>query len=78
LAQRNVYDVVVGNPFTLRTSWALAIDGKVASRATTDTSVRARLYRRVMTSPFDIVLGIACHAVYHAGQVQLIKRLRIA
>ena len=25
---------------------------------------------------FDLVLGIACHAVYHAGQVQLIKRLR--
>jgi hypothetical protein len=26
--------------------------------------------------PFNIVLGITCHAVYHAGQVQLIKRLR--
>lgn len=25
---------------------------------------------------FDLVLGIACHGVYHAGQVQLIKRLR--
>lgn len=25
---------------------------------------------------FDLVLGIMCHAVYHAGQVQLIKRLR--
>jgi hypothetical protein len=24
---------------------------------------------------FDVVLGVACHAVYHAGQVQLIKRL---
>lgn len=24
---------------------------------------------------FDLVLGIACHGVYHAGQVQLIKRL---
>ena len=24
---------------------------------------------------FDRVLGITCHAVYHAGQVQLIKRL---
>ena len=24
---------------------------------------------------FDLVLGITCHAVYHAGQVQLIKRL---
>jgi hypothetical protein len=25
---------------------------------------------------FNLVLGIACHAIYHAGQVQLIKRLR--
>jgi len=27
------------------------------------------------TERFDLVLGITCHAVYHAGQVQLIKRL---
>lgn len=27
-------------------------------------------------TPFDLVLGITCHAVYHAGQVQLIKVLR--
>ena len=27
---------------------------------------------------FDLVLGITCHAVYHAGQVQLVKRLREA
>ena len=26
--------------------------------------------------PFDLVLGITCHAIYHAGQVQLIKKLR--
>jgi hypothetical protein len=25
--------------------------------------------------PFDLILGITCHAIYHAGQVQLIKRL---
>ena len=24
--------------------------------------------------PFDLVLGITCHAIYHAGQVQLIKK----
>lgn len=24
---------------------------------------------------FDVVLGITCHAIYHAGQIQLIKRL---
>jgi hypothetical protein len=26
----------------------------------------------------DLVLGITCHAVYHAGQVQLLKRLNEA
>lgn len=25
---------------------------------------------------FDLALGITCHAVYHAGQIQLIKALR--
>ncbi len=25
---------------------------------------------------FDLVLGVACHAIYHAGQVQLLKRLQ--
>jgi hypothetical protein len=25
---------------------------------------------------FDLLLGVTCHAVYHAGQVQLIKALR--
>ena len=25
---------------------------------------------------FDLVLGITCHAVYHAGQVQLIKAIK--
>lgn len=24
---------------------------------------------------FNLVLGITCHAIYHAGQVQLLKRL---
>jgi hypothetical protein len=27
-------------------------------------------------SPFDLVLGITCHAVYHAAQIQLLKKLR--
>jgi DinB superfamily len=26
----------------------------------------------------DLVLGITCHAVYHAGQVQLLKKLSVA
>jgi hypothetical protein len=27
---------------------------------------------------FNLVLGITCHAIYHAGQVQLIKRLHVS
>ena len=27
------------------------------------------------TEVFDVVLGVTCHAVYHAGQIQLVKRL---
>jgi len=27
---------------------------------------------------FDLVLGVTCHAVYHAGQIQLVKRLLAA
>jgi hypothetical protein len=27
---------------------------------------------------FDPIPGITCHAVYHAGQIQLVKRLRQA
>lgn len=36
------------------------------------------LHRRTpgrKTSPFDLIAGIAAHDLYHAGQVQLIKRL---
>jgi hypothetical protein len=28
------------------------------------------------TERFGLVLGITCHAIYHAGQVQILKRLR--
>lgn len=30
------------------------------------------------TERFNLVLGITCHAVYHAGQIQLLKRLHSA
>jgi DinB superfamily len=56
--------------------------------ATVDTqqqrlgAVVAEIEAGKLTSPltdterFNLVLGITCHAVYHAGQIQLIKRLR--
>jgi hypothetical protein len=38
----------------------------------------SRLHRRDparKTTPFDLVTGIAAHDLYHAGQIQLLKRL---
>lgn len=47
-------------------------------RAVVDAE-QSRLAAAVAALPdaerFDLVLGVTCHAVYHAGQVQLIKRL---
>jgi len=45
-------------------------------------SLVAEIEAGQVTSPladsgrFDLVLGITCHAIYHAGQIQLIKRLQ--
>jgi len=35
-------------------------------------------YARSLTSSerLELELGITCHAIYHAGQIQLIKKLR--
>jgi hypothetical protein len=45
-------------------------------RATVDDIERGK-FTPVMPADqrFTLVLGITCHAVYHAGQIQLIKRL---
>jgi hypothetical protein len=45
-------------------------------RATVDDLETGRLTRLLTADGrFTLVLGITCHAVYHAGQIQLIKRL---
>lgn len=31
--------------------------------------------KRSEAERFDLLLGITCHAIYHAGQIQLLKRL---
>ena len=46
------------------------------SSATSARAARGRRSARPNAS--NLVLGITCHAVYHAGQVQLVKRLREA
>jgi len=34
-----------------------------------------RRERGLKTTPFDLIAGIAAHDLYHAGQIQLLKRL---
>ena len=35
-----------------------------------------RRSRGLKTTPFDLIIGVAAHDLYHAGQVQLLKRLQ--
>jgi len=69
------------NLSTPRISWPAIVDVVDREQKHLATTV-ADISAGRTTSPlseserFDLVLGITCHAVYHAGQVQLIKRLR--
>ena len=61
-------------------SWE-RIRATVESEQAALTKVAGGIARGRVRSPlgeverFDLVLGITCHAVYHAGQIQLVKRL---
>lgn len=46
---------------------ASVVAGLSAGRAKSPLSETQRL---------DLVLGVACHAIYHAGQIQLLKRMQ--
>ena len=69
-------------PNATRLSWK-AIGDVVEQQQKRLTAADADVAGRKITSPvspaerLDLVLGITCHAVYHAGQVQLIKKLRL-
>ena len=62
-------------------SWP-AVQEIVESEQRQLAAVVGEIETRSLVSPlaeaerFDLILGITCHAVYHAGQIQLIKRLR--
>jgi hypothetical protein len=86
---RSVVSQLTGNaaePFLLTgEDWFELNDGQAPSwpaiRATVD-SYQQQLVKAVTAATplqeaerLDLVLGITCHAVYHAGQIQLIKRL---
>ena len=64
-----------------RLSWPTilsTVEAEHASLASLVSGIEAGKPRSSLAEPerFDLALGIACHAVYHAGQIQLIKRLR--
>jgi len=61
-------------------SWPVVLDVVSAHQTKLEKTV-ADLGAARIDSPlseaerFDLILGITCHAVYHAGQIQLVKRL---
>jgi hypothetical protein len=66
-----------------RISWtdiATLVETQHGQLATTLTDIASgRLHSPMAEADrFDLVLGVTCHAVYHAGQVQLIKVLAAA
>lgn len=58
----------------------LASEQKQLSAAVAEVATASEAAGRARSSlseaeRFDLVLGITCHAIYHAGQIQLLKRL---
>jgi hypothetical protein len=53
------------------------VDGEQGRLAAVIADIAAGRVKSPLTEGerFDLVLGITCHAIYHAGQVQLVKRL---
>jgi len=49
---------------------------KIAKLVETQQKKLAEAVSKSDGDPFDVLLGVTCHAIYHAGQIQLIKRLR--
>jgi len=68
-------------PDASRMSWSAILE-LLAREQVQLTATVARIADGGLQSPrsdterFDLILGITCHAIYHAGQVQLIKKLR--
>jgi hypothetical protein len=68
----------ISNERTMK--WSTIVD-LVESQHARLGEVVSEIASGVRTSPpsdaerFDLILGITCHAVYHAGQIQLVKAL---
>lgn len=64
-----------GGPTWPRVREALAANQQAMSEAIRDLAEGRIESPLGEAERFDLVLGVTCHAVYHAGQIQLIKRL---
>ena len=67
-------------PDSTRISWPRVLEVVESQQKALASTVDKLVAGRVPlpagdTDPFALVLGITCHAIYHAGQVQLISRL---
>jgi hypothetical protein len=60
----------VAVPDASRISWPAILEAAVDALDARESGETQTLAERL-----DLVLGITCHAVYHAGQVQLLKKL---
>jgi len=61
-------------------SWPTILDSEQKRLAATVTEIAARRTKPELGDAqcFDLFLGITCHAIHHAGQIQLIKKIRSA
>jgi hypothetical protein len=67
-------------PDDKKLSWSriqAAVESEQSRLASTIAEIETGSRRSAISQSerFNLVLGITCHAVYHAGQVQLIKKL---
>jgi hypothetical protein len=67
-------------PDASRLSWPAILDLVEGQHARLAATVGAIVEGRTPSAlseseRFELVLGVTCHAVYHAGQVQLVKKL---
>ena len=56
-------------------AWPVIVETVEREQAALVDFVTSRSARQLDKEGFSLVLGITCHAAYHAGQVQLLKKL---
>lgn len=62
-------------PGTAGLNWPQILELVDTEQRRLNEAVSASDSQTMTSEPFELLLGITCHAVYHAGQVQLLKRL---